>query len=561
MAFQLPQQQAAPQQHSITSQLNTTEPQPERYVEDAEEWVLFSPSQRSNTAHTYTNSTERTPRTAGLSHLSDFGSLDTIARSHEDHLSQALEDDEGTELDSLDNHLHAFRESASPRRPSRLDQSGGTVLPAHDGLGMFAPSSSPVREHLYQFERFNSRRRRRISDEDEGMVEEAREEERMRRIQEWRMEHSRVVLDEIEKATRRRRMSSLTEEIVRDSRYDEDTATMSGTGNELVESTNRLNDGSVTGNIPAEEGTESVWQRLTRRFIRDFMGIDDSMLSVLFGESLPKSLMDIPEAAPTTADSRYDQEHSIMRTSRSWEDRLFERLARELGTLMHQLSEHPGAFSTYLNTLEPLDYAGISSSSTNPSFTAPQTASRDNSHQSSQHILNSSSPNFAPTLPFVADNTALFTAETNTDSNTPQMPESDHQQQDREYWERELDVKMVFGFLRNRFSSSRRPPTSHNLHTTPANLATTLTASAAARAALIRAHHPLVSRRPDTQRCRSSLSHRSNLTRSARRNSCRSQSYRSGSMSGSSRNFWDLGSSVAGTKSGSALGIGAWGEV
>ena len=559
MAFQLPQQ-TTPQRYPPTSRLNTTEAQPERYVEDTEEWVLFSPSRGSYTAHTPTNSTERTPRTAGLSHLSDFGSLNTIARSHDEHVSQVFEDDEGTELDSLDNHLHAFRESTSQRRPSRLDQSGGTVLPAHDGLGMFAASSSPVREHLYQFEQYNPRRRRRRTDDDEGTPEEAREEDRMRRIQEWRMEHSRVVLDEIEKATRRRRMSSSTENMKRSPRHDEDTATMSGTAPEIIESKDGLEDGLPASNVPAEEGKESLWQRITRRFIRDFMGIDDSMLSMLFGESLPQSLMEIPEATTLDTDLTY-HERSLSRTSRNWEDRLFERLARELGSIMHQLTEHPGAFSTYLRTLEPPEYAGISGSSRSPDPPAAQNQSHDNSRASSHHLLNSSMPNFAPTLPVAIDNTAVSAADTNADSILPRPLESEYQQQEREYWERELDVKMVFGFLRSRFSSSsRRPPSSFNSHTASANQATTSTASAATRAALIRAHHPLVSRHQDVQRRRSSLSHRSNLARSARRNSCRSHSYRSGSMSGSSRNFWGLESSVGGT-SGSALGVGTWGEV
>jgi hypothetical protein len=85
-------------------------------LDTSEEWVLFSPTAPSVT-QTHTTSTDRTPRTAGLSRLSDFGSLDTAARSDQvtedvddNGTEQATDADEEAELDSLDDGLHAFHE-------------------------------------------------------------------------------------------------------------------------------------------------------------------------------------------------------------------------------------------------------------------------------------------------------------------------------------------------------------------------------------------------------------------------------------------------------------------
>jgi len=128
-----------------------------RRLEESEEWVLFSPTAPSTTARTHTTSTERTPRTAGLSRFSEFGSLDTAARSDQ-------EDDNGTflgteeELDSLDDGLHAFHEPSEHGVPAaRLQESGDTVLPNHDGLGSFFPDAT-MQEHMWQFERLPHRR-------------------------------------------------------------------------------------------------------------------------------------------------------------------------------------------------------------------------------------------------------------------------------------------------------------------------------------------------------------------------------------------------------------------
>ena len=132
-----------------------TQPQ---HLADSQEWILFSPAAESTTDRTYTTSTART-RTVGRSRISDFGSLDTAARSYgyDDDGEEAVEEEEEDgELDSLDSHLHEFRE------PSLYKQgdASGTVLPTHDGLGSFRldQMGEEVQEHLYAFETKRERR-------------------------------------------------------------------------------------------------------------------------------------------------------------------------------------------------------------------------------------------------------------------------------------------------------------------------------------------------------------------------------------------------------------------
>src|SRR6266487_2768310 len=115
MAYRQPTHHAPHRTYTSHEPPQQYTPQPEP-LEDSQEWVVFEPSAPSTT-RTHTTSTERTPRTAGLSRLSDFGSLDTAARSEDEyeaseHTEGIIEEgeeedaDEG-ELDSLDSHLHA----------------------------------------------------------------------------------------------------------------------------------------------------------------------------------------------------------------------------------------------------------------------------------------------------------------------------------------------------------------------------------------------------------------------------------------------------------------------
>ncbi|KAI9805358.1 MAG: hypothetical protein M1833_005811 [Piccolia ochrophora] len=566
--------------------------QPQAQLHDSQEWVLFSPTAPSTT-RTRTISTEQTPRTAGLSRLSEFGSLDTIeGRSeiwghvHEnqahDHDSNAVDDDdaEEEELDSLDSHLHAFQEPTVHRRFSE-HVGESPMLPQHDGLGMFPASSSNVQEQLYQFEQFNPRRwRRRSSDIRlfEQETQDAQQSERNVRIQEWRIEQSRLLLDEIEKETRRRRMSRVSE-LTRHGHgatdVSEEVADTSAKGyvEENIEdaATFSIEDGETADT--ETDDNEPFWKRITRRVIRDIIGIDEPLLSVILGETLPE------EAEPTSGRSTSaavtgTYEAGSLDQQLPWQDRLLARIARELGILVNQYSEQPDAFSTYLQTQRAPAFVGMSPSEQNG---AHRTAPKDQHFSHSRQSLSPSSPTFAPnaaffspTLPQTSSDAPPHTELWGIDEedrvpppldSTTDTTEKERLRREREYWERSLDAGMVFSFLRNRFRSapSSQPP---HVSSTPQ--------SSAARAAVIRQHHPLTSqsqkpnrRRGSARYTHSAVSPIAHLKRPS--SSCASQSAtskRGKTASGSSRNYWDLGGSAG---SGSLLaatgGLGAWGEV
>ncbi|KAF8851528.1 hypothetical protein BDZ45DRAFT_563289, partial [Acephala macrosclerotiorum] len=292
MAFRQPTYHA-PQRIYTAPAEHQTATRPSSHIADSQEWILFSPSAASTTDRGYTASTARTrtqtqtqtqTQTAGRSRISDFGSLDTAARSYDyDEASQEEEameeEEEDGELDSLDSHLHEFR--AEPSVYNQGDREEQTVLPTHDGLGSFRLDQTmmgeEVQEHLYAFERFNPRRvKRRRESLELGMLEleneRAAEAERTKRIEKWRMEQSRLLVDEIQKETRRRKQSMSTDRrSAFVDREQEDVATMSN-----VDSENTVEE------HVADEENESFWNRITRRVIRDLIGIDDDLLEIIF---------------------------------------------------------------------------------------------------------------------------------------------------------------------------------------------------------------------------------------------------------------------------------------
>jgi hypothetical protein len=558
--------------HDTQAQTSPLESQPQ-HLADSQEWILFSPDVASTTDRTYTTSTART-RTAGRSRISDFGSLDTAARSYGyDERSAVLEEeleDEDGELDSLDSHLHEFRTEPSVYRQQSGGEASGTVLPTHDGLGSFRLDSGmggEVQEHLYAFEQFNPRRvkRRRESVEFSPLLEmeseRAAEAERTRRIEEWRVEQSRLLVDEIQRETRRRKQSFSSERrVVVVDQEQEDLATLS----------------NVDEQGPEEEN-ESFWNRITRRVIRDLMGIDDDLLSIIFGESLPED-DDLSTTPP--ANGPLDAKPSIIPANQydesSWEYRLLERIARELGILVNQLSDHPGAFSTYLRSKEtPLPYAGLPAI---PETTRPVDI---------QAPTSPTDPQFLPTIqtttqPLSIPTTSLAPSPVDIDS-TPRQSNL----LTREEWERDLDIKMVFRYLRSRFtsrfhsSSTPLSPTINFSTSGTSHLATASTADTAARAARVRQHHPLVTsnkqRRKSIERWTwkpivpsgvgSGIGAGGGMVRKGS-SSCASQvSKRHTWNSGSSRHYWDFGAGQGGNSAGSGSliastgGMGSWGEV
>ena len=539
--------------------------------------------------------------------MSDFGSLDTAARSQGawGNSEPTREDDETEDLDSLDDGLHAFNEPSvynSSRRT--MQQSGQTAFPTHDGLGAFAGTSSPVQEQFWQHERYNPKRRRhslrrsslqrRFASLAEG-TERDLEDQRMQRIEMWRIEQSQAILEEIERETRNMQRQS---KVIASGVQRRNAAVLA-------------QNPSATASSPHSEtpmpDKESFWQRLTRRVIHDLMGIDDATLSFIFGEALPAST-EQSQNAFSAAELIKDDEQALAKDGEltkgigSWEDRLLHRIARELGTLVHWISEHPGAFSTYLSQHEPLPYAGLKTPKPNfvdSSLPRPVISSIGLT-QSNVVTSSVSNPHFAPTLAYQHHHHRKSSVSTTDPSlwGIEEEPGDDSEpittshstedaarlRREREYWERDLDVKMVFAFLRNRLSSS--PPDSSALPTYVPTVATQ--GQSIRRAALIRRHHPLVSRnfstsaaqqngavRPRSAHLPSSplsldfsaapLSPILGRRRSCASSSCASQSTKKSktARSGSSRNYWDFeggsGASAGGWGRGSAAQ--GWGEV
>ncbi|MCJ1296224.1 hypothetical protein MMC34_007790 [Xylographa carneopallida] len=494
-----------------------------------------------------------------VSRLSDFGSLNTVARSGQ-YDEEALDDDE--ELDSLDDGLHAFREPSMYNNSRRADQSGGSILPVHDGLGTFAASSAPVQEQLWSFEQFNPyrksteyrRRRSSVQRRLEIVQDEAGAQldtTRMERIEKWRIEQSKVLLEEMEKESRKRRLSRTTNESPE--RLD---IPIPGAGREAPDI--MLEEKDVI------EDAESFWQRITRRVVHDLMGIDDSLLAIIFGESLAsdEDLSTTPTLKNTYLSPAMATTGPLeaLSSSRTWEDRLLDRVARELGFLVQQLSERSDAFGTYIRPAT-MDYAGIPIK--NVAVVEPEDLL-----ESKEIVQSSQSPQFAPTLrqrqtsaSSLSECAAEWGIEEHEDTSpTPKL--------DNDYWERTPDLKTVFTYLQHRFSSQQRSMTT----TARPDIATANTADSLRRAALIRQHHPLVSHSAKAHEKRllrkSFILHHNTRQQSASLKragtSCASLSTKKSKRDASegSRNYWDIGGSIG---SGSGIckfsGTGAWGEV
>ena len=203
-----------------------------------------------------------------------------------------------------------------------------------------------------------------------------------------------------------------------------------------------------------QEPSESWWQRITRRVIQDLIGLDEKTLSVIFGEELvegstPTPVQLSPLATAAAAESRVtfrDHDHS-------WEGKLMERIAKELGVLVHQLAEHEGAFSTYKQMQQtPHAYAGLPL----PNQTARQPSLRQQRRKLSTRDSDkpSSESLFEPTMPqhlSSEPDTSLWGIE--EEPVQLSTAEATRTKQEREYWERDIDVGMIFSYLRRRFAS------------------------------------------------------------------------------------------------------------
>ncbi|KAI0441341.1 hypothetical protein F4803DRAFT_427869 [Xylaria telfairii] len=542
-------------------------------VEESQTWVLFSPATDSGTSASYLTSSHRSNITPGRSRFSDLGSLDTIAPSetsarHQrsdsfvDAVDDGDEEDDG-ELDSLDSHLPEFRSTPDLYMSSEAAAHVTHVLPTHDGLGSFRLEQegmgADVQNRLYSFEQYNPRRfkRRRESVElarRELERDESQEIDKIRRIESWRLEQSRYLLDEIQKETRRRRRSiaSVSNAHQKDEKIDDTriSAEARRTRGGIDED---WHDQS-TGDPP--EGRDSIWSRITRKVIRDLLGIDDRMLSILFGEALPDEtdLSTTPKASVLPLSSPDDRSAADLTLESSWQVTMLERVAKELGLLVHQLSEHPGAFTTFSRVQQtPIPYAGLHAIPESASYPVPGTTAYEGP---------SDIPEFQPTIsrPINVPQTRNTTSSTH---NTSQLQVDGDISFTQEEWEQDLDIRLVFRYLRSRFlprsTSGGHPGTPHP--TAPAMN----TKDVAAKVARVRQHHPLVSRPRNVERRKSKSTTVSNPALFRPASSCASQSTRRSvrrSSCSSSRHYWDIGGSVGtGSMIATTGPMGSWGEV
>lgn len=604
---------------------------------ESQTWVLFPPATDAGTSISYLSSAQDDQPTPGRSRISDLGSLETIA--HSDNIysepansdlteeDDAVEDD--AELDSLDSHLADFTQSTP-------------IVPGHDGLGSFRLDtrmlSADMQEQMYQFERYNPRRvKRRRESMELGQLaleqEEAQDAARRQRIEEWRLDQSRILLQEIQKATRRRRestVSALTNQLrgasqvaSLDPKADEATASEQVPDSPAAGTEWHDQDASEFA-LGAGEGDESnTWSTFTRKVIHDLMGIDDKLLCVLFGEALPDELgIDLDDLSSTPKASDPDPVLLAAQDDHPWQLHVLDRIAREFGQLINQISAHPhpGAFSTYSRIQQqPLPYAGlpvIPEVSTTPPGTRMQldekVTTADVPEQGTlfsnaeENILPSAT-GFQPTVDSIPRARPIAITRANKhDSPEMQAPQAQPQPPShtsasgtftQKEWEQDLDIKLVFRYLRNRFTSrgsTSSTPSHSQSHHTP-NVSPDIAAARAA--ARVRQHHPLVHNHHHhhhhQQRRKSfkatSVSgvgfpsgaqvvhhvvlNGSCASQSTRRSAGRRGSFQSVSSSRhSSRHYWDVGagggaaaggagSIVSGSLIASTGPMGSWGEV
>ncbi|GAO14305.1 hypothetical protein UVI_02033830 [Ustilaginoidea virens] len=528
---------------------------PGREAEESQTWVLFSPPTEVTTT-SYLTGSEHSLQTPGRSRLSHFGSLGTIARSGEGSEARqslsvlsAVEDepsDEDAELDSLDSHLPGFRSNNSGLKPPpRSSPHGVPVFPAHDGLGSFRLDQpvldAEAQNQIYQFEQFNPRKvRRRLDSFDhtpsnlEGLY--GQEEDKRQRIEAWRLEHSRVLLDEVQRETRRRRKSLASmQRSRRPTEVESDDLTWH---DEEALEPEGLQEGFLAG--------------ITRRVVKDLLGIDDAMLSILLGEELPGEDEEALSSTPR-ASQLGNQPILTAADEPSWQIRILERLSKELGILVHQLSPHPGAFETYSKMQHmPVPYAGLPAI---PESAGTATPRNEPGTQSQARV-----PEFQPTM--------------HSHSQPVGIPDKQQTPRDgcgeergvtdgdftKEEWEKSLDVKLVLRYLVTRFTSRSSTSSSCSTpHREPTPQADSV------QVARVRQHHPLIARNhPPVERRHYKAALSGSPATLRHHSSCASQSTRRSTRrsSCSSRHYWDIGGSLGtGSVIASNGPMGSWGEV
>jgi len=555
MAFRVPQQHKSLQSPTTERPQPSFQQTPNKTTNkfagtDSEEWVVFSPS-------SVDAQTTRTLTSGLVSHQSDLESLDyghDEEDEEDDEEEEILEDaeEEDDEDDDNDIDLMGFRDPY---------HQGPVMLPAHDGLGTF-PSQSPPQAFDHPMQASPP-----------SMVNSFANS----RIQAWRMEQSRILLDEIEKVTRGRLAQKMTET----NRLDEEQFTLSHVG---------LPESAETDAEDATLDRETLWKRLTRRVFQDVLGFDDMVLQVIFGEALP-DMDDVSPGSSPTNKTNLDNVHPLRKVDNRWEDHFLERLARELGVLVKSYTQHPAtsAFSTYNrhNTIfedsrlaprPEQDTFDKEYTSQTPKKLAQSTSSIRNAQ--STELLSSAKP-FEPTL---RDELASH-AENWGIEDRPKQSTSDPRLEAeavREYWEKELNVRMLFSFLKTRFSSSHASPAA-TVTSTPTRPSTGRRQSNTSSIRTSQSnytpshhHHPLIQPRPSFSGSISSALGLGFGVGGIGGSSCASESTKKSgtkrsvgvtgpqkkrSLSSPSRHYWEVATSAGSGRSSACVGVGAWGEV
>ncbi|POS82737.1 hypothetical protein EPUL_006521 [Erysiphe pulchra] len=548
---------------------------------DSQEWVLFDPVSTGSIEHSYKNSTTRT-FTLGCSQISDVRSLESGVWSY--NVDESLEDDdeiqrEDEELDSLDSHLIDFK--AEPNFSFDPESElVDTVLPTHDGLGSFKLGRTimgeDIQKYLYKFERFNPQKIRRFKDgleagKTELEADQLQDAEWLRRIEVWRLEQSRV-LDEIQRESRQKKYG------IKNQR--------STTTEELAQETIATLSDSVAETTTANE-KESFLSRITRKVIQDLIGIDDNLLSIIFGESLAFDLEKSSkrDLHQPEKNQKYDQI--------SWEYKILQHIARELENLANRISDSPLRLNNYLHPPNTsISYAGLpiipeATDSQKPSLQCPKL--------DSSLVCRPLEIEFQPTIKTHAKSTPDLKSnlsETSEDREKKlRTQEGLKRELTRDEWERDLDLKLVFRYIFDRVatkfsSSTSASPSNSNPADSSRQRTRVGTVDTATRAACVRRHHPLISERTTKKKTIRPINRTwtvsvppssgpsvspSPRTLGVNFNNQRNNSLGSGScagerekkiMSESSRNYWDWADSVGSSKKTPGTGaMGSWGEV
>ena len=485
----------------------------------------------------------------GLSPLSDFGSLNTVARSNEVGSISGINGDEGEDLDSLD--LQAFQDPPLPASVLRLAQlsrdpklDAGAILPAHDGLGMFSPSRTPneiwarsaagTAPNRYS----NLKKTEHPAPPIEPMhVDNHREtfqlnQTRVERIEKWRLEQSEYIQvdcghEKTHSQRQRRRLSRLH-----------------------PDSSKKLDI------VPPDAPHDASWKRTTYQVIQDLMGVDDSILCIILGEDLAPAPEEDTETSNVATSVLQKVDSPSQASTMPWRSRLVKQIRGELIKLAQQLSRIP--CSRPDSESWRTDYAGMPV----------------------DWLLNRACaiPHRASTRSLTEITEFLPTFDTRPWKETPEVTSVDLSASNKRkttscevtFWQQFSTLRLLLRKL-YRAWIGQTWTLDNEQHESLVNLSHP---EAIRRAAMIQQYHPLVAqltqRSPQSDsidQFRSSSANSRlfalgpNLKRSGETcGSLKTKRSRRTSSEGESRNYWNLGGSI-GTASAVFAGVGAWGEL